>query len=66
MGPILNRVGARRTEDWLRRWLADPQHVKPNTKMPKRLGEVIIADELEDLYAYLESMAPKKSQWKIR
>ncbi|MFQ5719073.1 MAG: c-type cytochrome [Acidobacteriota bacterium] len=35
VGPILNRVGARRTQDWLRRWLKDPQSVKPNTKMPK-------------------------------
>ena len=35
VGPILNNVGLRRDEDWLRRWLADPQAVKPGTKMPK-------------------------------
>ncbi|MFQ5770251.1 MAG: c-type cytochrome, partial [bacterium] len=34
VGPILNQVGNRRTEDWLRRWLTDPQQVKPGTKMP--------------------------------
>lgn len=35
VGPILNFVGLRREEEWLRRWLDDPQAVKPGTKMPK-------------------------------
>ena len=35
VGPILNQVGRRRSEEWIRRWLADPQSVKPGTKMPK-------------------------------
>ncbi|MFQ5676452.1 MAG: c-type cytochrome [bacterium] len=35
VGPILNLIGNRRTQDWLERWLADPQQVKPGTKMPK-------------------------------
>ena len=35
VGPILNYVGLRREEEWLRRWVADPQEVKPGTKMPK-------------------------------
>lgn len=35
VGPILNRLGNRRSEDWLRRWLTDPQQVKPGTKMPR-------------------------------
>ncbi len=34
VGPILNHIGIRRSEEWLRRWLADPQAVKPGTKMP--------------------------------
>ncbi|MFQ5601841.1 MAG: c-type cytochrome [bacterium] len=35
VGPILNQVANRRSEDWIRRWIADPQEVKPGTKMPK-------------------------------
>lgn len=35
VGPILNQIANRRTEDWLRRWLKDPNEVKPGTKMPK-------------------------------
>ncbi len=34
VGPILNYIGTRRDEAWLREWLADPQLVKPGTKMP--------------------------------
>ncbi len=49
VGPILNFVGLRRQEEWLRRWLDDPQAVKPGTKMPKfdftseELGNVVAA-----------------------
>ncbi|MFQ5823075.1 MAG: c-type cytochrome [bacterium] len=35
VGPILNQVGNRRTKEWLKEWLKDPQQVKPGTKMPK-------------------------------
>ncbi|MFQ5528433.1 MAG: c-type cytochrome [Thermoanaerobaculia bacterium] len=35
VGPILNQVGLRRTEDWIDTWLQDPNAVKPGTKMPK-------------------------------
>jgi cytochrome c2 len=35
VGPILNHVGIRRTKEWLKDWLKDPQQVKPGTKMPK-------------------------------
>ena len=34
VGPNLNQVGNRRSADWLRRWLTDPNAVKPGTKMP--------------------------------
>lgn len=34
VGPILNFISNRRSEEWLRKWLADPQAVKPGTKMP--------------------------------
>ncbi len=32
-GPSLNQVANRRTEDWIRRWLKDPNSIKPGTKM---------------------------------
>lgn len=35
VGPVLNQVGLRRDEEWLRRWLTNPNLVKPGTKMPK-------------------------------
>ena len=35
VGPILNQIGNRRNEEWIRRWLEDPNAVKPGTKMPK-------------------------------
>ena len=35
VGPILNMVGLRRSEEWIREWLEDPNQVKPGTKMPK-------------------------------
>lgn len=35
VGPILNQVANRRTPEWIRRWLEDPNAVKPGTKMPK-------------------------------
>ena len=35
VGPILNMVGLRRSEAWIREWLEDPNQVKPGTKMPK-------------------------------
>lgn len=34
VGPILDQLFNRRSEDWLRRWLKDPNAVKPGTKMP--------------------------------
>ena len=34
VGPNLNLVGLRRSESWLRKWLSDPQKVKPGTRMP--------------------------------
>lgn len=34
VGPILDQIGNRRGEDWLRKWLRDPQAVRPGTRMP--------------------------------
>lgn len=53
VGPILNRIGSRRSEDWLRRWLADPQQVKPGTKMPTF---AFTEQEYESAVGYLSAM----------
>jgi len=53
VGPVLNLVGLRRSEDWLRRWLADPNAVKPGTKMPKF---PFLEGELEATAGYLSRM----------
>ncbi len=53
VGPILNHVGNRRTEDWLRKWLNDPQQVKPGTKMPKF---DFTPDQLDMAVGYLTKM----------
>lgn len=34
VGPDLNQVSLRRSQEWLRRWLKDPAAVKPGTIMP--------------------------------
>lgn len=33
-GPDLTEMGARLRDDWLRRWLRDPQRISPGTAMP--------------------------------
>lgn len=34
VGPILNNIGYRRSEEWIRTWLQDPNAVKNGTPMP--------------------------------
>jgi cytochrome c553 len=34
IAPIVVGIGNRVTEDWLRKWIADPKALKPNTHMP--------------------------------
>ncbi len=58
VGPILNHVGHRRTEDWLRRWLTDPNEVKPGTKMPKF---PFSDEEYEQTVGYLAALAPERN-----
>lgn len=53
VGPILNHVGNRRARAWLKRWLADPQQVKPGTKMPKF---DFPPDQLEMVVNYVSNM----------
>lgn len=56
VGPILNYVGNRRSKDWLQRWLADPQLVKPGTKMP---SFNLPPEQLEMTVGYLTNMKKK-------
>lgn len=50
VGPALDKVGAKFDANYLKRWLTDPQAVKPGTNMPKLpLSEV----ELTDIVKYL-------------
>ncbi len=53
VGPILNQVGNRRSPEWIRRWLEDPNAIKPGTKMPKF---DFAADEYEEVVGYITSM----------
>jgi cbb3-type cytochrome oxidase cytochrome c subunit len=57
-GPVLDGVGARVKRGFLRRFLADPQAVKPGTSMPSVLGtlpEQTRAEMIEDLVHFLAS-----------
>jgi cytochrome c2 len=53
MGPDLSKFSA--DPDFLRRWLADPSAVKPNTRMPNL---ELSPDEIEALIAFLNSAPP--------
>lgn len=53
VGPNLNHVGNRRTPDWLRAWLRDPNAVKPGTRMPN-FG--FSTDEIDTLVGHLKEL----------
>lgn len=53
VGPILNQVANRRDVEWLKRWIKDPQEVKPGTKMPKFNFD---EKESEDVLRYLSRL----------
>jgi len=53
VGPILNQIANRRSEEWLRTWFKDPNSIKSGTKMPNfQFSE----PELDALLAYLLKM----------
>ncbi|HWN03427.1 MAG TPA: c-type cytochrome [Candidatus Dormibacteraeota bacterium] len=53
IGPDLSRIGAKRNETYLTRWLRDPSAQRPTAHMPKlQLTEV----EVQALAAYLGSL----------
>ena len=53
VGPILNQVSNRRSPEWLRKWLKDPNKVKPGTKMP---NFEFSDDEIETIVGYFKYM----------
>ncbi len=53
VGPDLTHVGGRRDAEWIRRFLKDPQAVRPGTIMPR---PDITEQELNDLANYLMSL----------
>ncbi len=54
VGPNLNQVTIRRTDDWLMNWLEDPSAVKPGTLMPKFAWT---EGDREALIAFLHQLA---------
>lgn len=53
IGPALDLVGRKYTPVYLKKWLTDPQAVKPGTKMPKL---PLSKDNLKKLVAYLSQL----------
>lgn len=59
-GPDLSQVGARVRVSWLKKYLADPQAVKPGTTMPHLLGGADSAEKVELLLHYLATTGKPK------
>ena len=53
IAPDLSRIGAKRSEEYLRRWLEDPEAQKPTAHMPKL---ALTKEETRALAAYLASL----------
>ena len=56
--PVLDSVGSRVQVEWLRQFVADPQHAKPGTLMPNVLAglpEAKRAEQLNDVVHFLAS-----------
>ena len=53
-GPDLSKIGAARDENWLRRFIKNPQSVKPGSPMPDSKG--LPEENLSALVAYLVSL----------
>lgn len=58
IGPILAGIGGRVSEDWLRKWIADPKALKPTTHMPQMVDPTGSEglQQSADLAAYLASL----------
>ena len=62
-GPTLKNVIHKANNEWLKKWIADPQAMLPNARMPR----LMLSDgEIEAVIAYLTSIADKdfpKQKW---
>ncbi len=58
IGPILVGAGDRTTEEWLRRWIADPHVLKPTSHMPALVDAKTPEgrQQASDLAAYLSTL----------
>lgn len=58
IGPILVGIGDRVSEEWLRRWIANPKALKPTTHMPRMVDPETPEglQQTADLAAYLASL----------
>jgi cytochrome c peroxidase len=54
--PAFIGIGSRRNADWLARWIADPQALRPGTPMPKMLHGPAAADDARALAAWLGTL----------
>jgi len=60
LGPDLSNIGAERTAEWLKAFLADPAKMNP-TKKPNKMPPVkVTGDDLQDLLAYLSTLKKAK------
>jgi cytochrome c2 len=59
-GPDLSQVGSRVRVSWLKKYLADPQAVKPGTTMPHLLGGADSAEKVDLLVHYLATTGKPK------
>lgn len=53
VGPALDGVGSKFDSDYLRKWISDPQAVKPDSKMPKL---PLTETEISELVQYLSQL----------
>jgi len=53
IGPALDGVGNKYNRAYLKKWLTNPQAVKPGTKMPKL---PLTPQQIDELVAYLASL----------
>ena len=54
VGPILNNIGYRRSEEWIRTWLKDPNAVKNGTPMPLFPFSPAELDQVVDLLSSMK------------
>ncbi|ODS31564.1 MAG: putative (tetraheme) protein [Candidatus Scalindua rubra] len=62
-GPTLKNVIHKANEEWLKKWISNPEKMVPNARMPRLM---LNDNEIEAILAYLTSIADKelpKQEW---